>query len=319
MLKNFKQIALRSIERDYVQSITKRMVNGKYVFLMYHGVSADDHCSKDWLQLRESDFRDQMEHLKANYDVVSMRDVLNDTVTETRTGPNIVITFDDGYANNYHYAYPILKELGLPATIFLVTSMIDTDRMFWFDKLFSCLPRENGIEWVTNTIESFKDTPPNEIDATVDAWVKDHGYTIRDASRKRYANLRTEQIAEMADSGLITFGSHTHNHELLTKMNDYDVEATLRTSFHILESLPGSIPVACYPNGWFNPSHLEISRDIGYQMAVRADHNIDGVWEYKPGDLEIPRWGIGRGMCLAKYTTIVSGALHVLRCLSRKL
>ena len=47
----------------------------------------------------------------------------------------VVITFDDGYKDNYLYAYPILKKHRIPATIFLATGHIDTGKLFWWDKV----------------------------------------------------------------------------------------------------------------------------------------------------------------------------------------
>ena len=85
------------------------------------------------------------------------------------------VTFDDGYANNFSHALPILRELNVPATIFLATKYLDMDRPFPFE------------DWPGMDASR---VPP-------EAWLP----------------LTTEQCRKMLDSGLIEIGAHTHSHE----------------------------------------------------------------------------------------------------------
>ena len=101
--------------------------------LLYHRVT--DQLSPHELAIPVAAFRRQMEYLAKNCDVLSMDDLLqvlsgrDASVAPGSSGrPKVVITFDDGYRDNYTNAYPVLKELGLPATIFLITGMIGTDK-----------------------------------------------------------------------------------------------------------------------------------------------------------------------------------------------
>ena len=85
-----------------------------------------------------------------------------------------VVTFDDGYDNVYRNAWPILKELSVPATVFMVTSYLDADRPFTFD------------DWVA----------AGSADVPATAWKP----------------LSTAHCAEMIEHGLVEIGSHTHTH-----------------------------------------------------------------------------------------------------------
>ena len=318
MLKN---TAKRMIESSAFQRLTRGRYNNQTIILMYHGVCENATCHNDWLQVQEADFREQMKHLSENYDVISLMDAINGTPIEKKhVGPNIVITFDDGYENNYKFAYPILETLRLPATIFLVTDYVGTDKLFWYDKLYSTMYPHYPMERIERMIAMFKKFHPADIDMMVDEYIARLNRVVPDDARAWYSNLMCWQITEMARSGLITFGSHTQNHELLTNLTLDEVRATLSKSFLDLQTVPGSIPVICYPNGWYNGEIVNISSEIGYKAATRADHNGGGVWNMSP-DLTfplIPRWGIPRNLKIETFSTIVSGSLQALRTISRK-
>ena len=80
-------------------------------------------------------FAARMAHIARHYRVMTVED-LAAGLQEGRVPKNaLAITFDDGYRDNFTHAAPILKRLGLPATIFLVTGHIDTPRALWFDRL----------------------------------------------------------------------------------------------------------------------------------------------------------------------------------------
>lgn len=89
---------------------------------MYHRVN--DNLQPNDLVVPVAKFREQMSYLKKNCEVIGIERLLS----EERKKQKVVITFDDGYRDNYLNAYPILKELGLPGTIFLITGMINTDK-----------------------------------------------------------------------------------------------------------------------------------------------------------------------------------------------
>ncbi|MEX2287759.1 MAG: polysaccharide deacetylase family protein [Planctomycetaceae bacterium] len=86
-----------------------------------------------------------------------------------------VVTFDDGYANNLHYAWPVLKELNVPATIFLATAFIDTEEPFPFD------------DW----------SAKGSSHVCPESWKP----------------LTFAQCDQLLDSGLIELGAHTHTHD----------------------------------------------------------------------------------------------------------
>lgn len=94
--------------------------------IMYHNIDKKADSSK--LNVSPESFKKQMSFLKRHkYNVVRLEE-LPDLIKKGKVlYKTIVITFDDGYENNYIYAFPILKELNLPATIFIAPALMDTE------------------------------------------------------------------------------------------------------------------------------------------------------------------------------------------------
>lgn len=92
--------------------------------LMYHYIH---EFKENHLCMPREKFREQMRYLKENgYNIISLDELYSYYADGTPIPDNaVVITFDDGYDDNYYFAYPILKEMGFKATIFVITSKID--------------------------------------------------------------------------------------------------------------------------------------------------------------------------------------------------
>jgi peptidoglycan/xylan/chitin deacetylase (PgdA/CDA1 family) len=92
--------------------------------LMYHSI--DDRGKETKLSLSPESFARQMEFLhKYRYNVVGLDKIAIYMRKKEKIPPRTVaITFDDGYYNNYQYAYPVLKRYGIPATIFIIIKMV---------------------------------------------------------------------------------------------------------------------------------------------------------------------------------------------------
>lgn len=100
------------------------------------------------------DFAAQMQWLvRSGYQVVSLSDLADRLLKGERLADNLVsITFDDGYADNYLHAFPVLKQHGLPATVFLVTGKINHDPLFLtFNQMDQM--RAHGIEFGAHTVD----------------------------------------------------------------------------------------------------------------------------------------------------------------------
>jgi len=111
------------------QSHSKSEKESSIPIFMYHSISENE---KGLFKVPEDNFYKQMKYLKDNgYNTLSL-DELYDHLTNNIPflDKSVVITFDDGYSDNYKNAYPILKEFGLRATIFTITDYIEGSSYF---------------------------------------------------------------------------------------------------------------------------------------------------------------------------------------------
>ena len=109
-----------------VAKITKPFIGSKKelsVILNYHSIHPT--CK---FATKPDDFRIQMEYIASNFNVVSLHDLYEMKIGKRDFPEKVaVVTFDDGYEDNYKYAFPVLKSLGIPATIFLTTGFINEE------------------------------------------------------------------------------------------------------------------------------------------------------------------------------------------------
>jgi len=192
-------------------------IQGKYVvpIAMYHSVSPEA-SPKNALAISTETLRRQMRFLKSHhYNVLSLESLVT-LIKERKRIPSktISITFDDGYKDNYIYAFPILKKYHLPATVFIITDEVGrADRLSW------------------------------------------------------------DEIKEMQDSGIITFGSHTLGPEpLINIKSEQEIKRQILDSKKILEEKLGRQANAfSYPEGRFNDKIKQLVREAGYKLAVATN------------------------------------------------
>jgi peptidoglycan/xylan/chitin deacetylase (PgdA/CDA1 family) len=119
--------------------------------LMYHYVSdppADADRVRVDLSVTPRRFEEQLRYLKdAGYTCVSLSDLVRYLQEGTPLPPNpVVLTFDDGYVDNYLYAFPLLRQYGFRGTFFVITGFLDEQRHGYLSWEQAATMEENGMD-----------------------------------------------------------------------------------------------------------------------------------------------------------------------------
>lgn len=309
--------------------LLRRCAREDIAVLMYHGLAPDESGIDAWTMVKVSSFRRQMQHLQKYCNVISAGDLFSEPATGSRGRSDrrkVMITFDDGYRSNYEYAYPILQELRLPATIFVATGFVDTTNLFWYDKVIYAIQCSQRVAldlraYGLGVFDLTRANPARRWDdiQTVLTAIKTLDFDRRErlaesiagelgassGNRSLFYPLKREDILAMHRSGLIAFGSHTDRHEILTQLTPQRVEETVATSLTKLRGIVGEdCRIFSYPNGDHNEQLMALMRDADIDYAFTT---CKAFWKNTSSNWSIPRIGIGGYDSFGKFAALVSG------------
>lgn len=322
-----------------VDRLFRFLNRNKLLVIMYHGITADHFDPPVWTQLPVNIFRSQIEFLRNHYQIVTLGEIVDAVRSNKPFSERVaLVTFDDGLKNNYNVAFPVLKHLGVPATIFLTVDLIGTKEILWFDECYLIL-REAAIRNLEPNLPTADALEHFRAGRIWDAYVvcveqmkrighekrkfqleKLRGYVPVDRARwlGNFGILDWDEIRCMKRSGLIDFGVHTATHCILTELAEDRWEREIVEPKLKLEARLGTkVETFCYPNGRpaidFHSGHMEYLRKKGYVCAFTTEGNIFS-W---PGadSMAIGRIPAGNdGTSDPAYFRLnTSGAIHFLR------
>lgn len=202
--------------------------------LNYHRIgdgTASPYDRELWSATADA-FDAQVSFLARQCDVISPGDI--DAALAARSGRHVVITFDDGYLDNYQLAFPILRRHGVPATFFIATGFIDRPSVPWWDEIAWLLrnttrSRLSLAPWFGKPLDVGQRRTPaiRKVLAKYKSLPADHAARLlaglRDAAGVTHPQgapghwMDWSMIREMADAGM-TIGGHTVHHPVLSRL-----------------------------------------------------------------------------------------------------
>ncbi|HSM86579.1 MAG TPA: polysaccharide deacetylase family protein [Candidatus Limnocylindrales bacterium] len=260
--------------------------------VMYHGITPPNAAA----------FAEQLRYLVQNFRIVTLERLVQRF--KRRSGPagdEIALTFDDGLRNNWSVVYPLLKDLRAPATFFVCPGLIESGKWLWNHEVrcrLQSLPPESVME-----LARYLSIPGQSIECII-AWMK--GLDLDDRRRaegviriatRRFApspeqrqayDMMTWQELARLDPALITVGSHSFSHPILTTLDDGQLGAELRESRRKLEeNLGRPVEYFCYPNGSLDSRvYRAVKRE--YSAAVTTESGLLDR-EAQPDPYRLPR------------------------------
>lgn len=244
--------------------------------------------------------------LAKRFEIIALDEAVRRARSGALSGRSLSITFDDGYADNYTVALPILRKFNAPATFFVASGFLDGGRM-WNDSIIEAcrhLPEgrfETGEEvtrdvalgdWgsrraaAQRLIGAWKHLPPESRQQHVDRFAALADDLPNDLM------MTTEQLRDLADTSGVTIGGHTISHPILASLDNSQARSEIEGGKRSLEEkLQREISVFAYPNGKYGQDyrdeHAQIVRNAGFRYAVATDW---GTLSSTTDNCKIPRF-----------------------------
>ncbi len=282
----------------------------------------------------EGNLRAQIDYLSRHYHVMHLEEALKELYATKSVAHSdkfgsdhripLVLTFDDGYLDNYTYAWPLVKKFQIPMTIFIIPGYVESGHYFWWLAAKRLLKQVDGakvkfdgqtyqlsnpVEWETlrkvidtrlryatsvTEREAFLVSLQQELGVSLPVRGMD-GIAARDEDA---LPMTWEQMREMEESGFVSFGAHTVNHPVLSALSDQEeLQYEVGESRSLLEQKLGHpVLTFAYPIGkpqHFGDQSVHAVKSAGYSWALTTieDTNTDETDPYLlrrlPGDVDV--------------------------------
>lgn len=240
-----------------------------------------------------SDFDKQMKFVSNNFNVLNFHDLSMLRRNGEKVPDNsLIITFDDGYLDNYTNAFPVLKQYGLTAVFFVSTRFIGSELPFWFDFVVGLV--KSGVPLFEHRclMDFFPNHFGSKSGSDLYVSVRDYMMSIPNSDRAKICNIMYENfitgemasqvseikamswdhLREMHDAGM-EIGSHTRGHAILNTCTDESAHDEIAGSMEdISRQLDSSVVSISYPVGnqrfFPRPDIIRLVQEVGYQWGI---------------------------------------------------
>lgn len=262
-----------------------------------------------------------VQFITSSFHVLPLQEAV-ERLREHRLPPaSACITFDDGYADNYTVALPVLERYGASATFFIATRFLDGGRM-WNDTIVEAL-RHTSRSVLSREVLELPQVPDLELTSMTARWkaaeriihaVKHVPQPERDRLTDRLQDwaqcrlpqdlmMSSEQVRSMSNRGMV-IGAHTLTHPIMIRLSDEQARREVAESRAELNDLLGHpVELFAYPNGRpgldYGPRDVQLVRELGFKAAVSTawgascgDDDFYQLRRFTPWDRSNGRFGL---------------------------
>lgn len=275
------------------------LVGHPAVILLYHRV-AELRADPQQLAVRPDHFEAHMSVLKEEYLPLGADEFAGHLKGKKKFPKgSVLVTFDDGYADNFQYALPILESRQIQALFFITTSFLNTGRELWWDDLERILL---GTKMKPHALALHIESEKYRYDTSQEKVLWDIYYQLQ--KRLRFAHpdviasvvkqlqiwaalpeegrpenrlMSFDELKRMAASPSAALGAHTHRHAAIGMLSYEEQEQEILQSRQILESLTGNpVRYFSYPFGakkvlgskrYYNKESLKVVKELDFELA----------------------------------------------------
>ncbi len=285
-------------------------------------------------------FAQHIDYIRERHNPISASDLAH-WLEGTGTLPPrpALITFDDGYRDNAEIAWPILRERGVPAVIFLATDYIGTGRAFLWDFAAYCFSKCKATSVEIPLIGATNLSSATQRDAATIAWVeaakllpgalRDEavvalaealGVAMPEPDAFQHLYMDWTDVQRLSQEG-VEFGGHTHTHPILTRLPLDESCAEIDVSIERLTAALGARPRAfAYPNGSaqdFSVDHEQTAQRAGISMGFSLEPGPQPLAQVRARPMAIRRIYVGERDSLPRFIAKVNGAARLGEMLHR--
>lgn len=283
--QGLKNIAKTILYNSGLTELMLHLSRGKLCILCYHRISDPDNGLR-YLAVPQDVFEQQILFLKKYFTILPFSDAMERFKAGSIKEPILVLTFDDGYADNYSYAFPVLKKHNLTATIFLTVGYIGTAKSLWWNRVADIIMNSSNysggfnekVEAIEDIAHSLKKMGSKDREAKIESLQERFKSRAKGVTEEREF-LNWDEIREMDRHG-IDFGSHTLTHPDLTILSQEEARKEILHSKEILERFLGrGISSFAYPYGFYRDDIKKIVRQSNYLYARSSLEGFNSIGE----------------------------------------
>ena len=284
----------------WLLGVWNRFFKKRLVILAYHRIlpNWDDSFPGDLelISASSQDFDWQMQLIKKQFNVIDFNHVLDVLNHKQKARNAIVVTFDDGFADNYLHAYPILSRNRVPATIFVSTDYLGTNETFWFEQVAEIyqrlldrgeainLPdigyayspdqqgvsREQGLFKLLSALKNAKNEQRVDAIAQLKLQLGYTPLTVDQISRP----MTWPEAGELRQNN-IAIESHTCSHPILSQCDDNQLANEIIGSKKKIEEQLGACKVIAFPVGRAESYDKRV-----LDLVTQADYALGCSYQY---------------------------------------
>jgi peptidoglycan/xylan/chitin deacetylase (PgdA/CDA1 family) len=270
---------LKNIYYTFLKKKNRLLYGRPVLVLLYHRVNDEVDLKLSKLTVSLANFEAQLLYFKEHFQILSLDD---EWTSLHKTG--LVITFDDGYADNLLNALPLLEKYNIPATIFVTTLNSNTTNEFWWDRFvfdyyatsdFFFLPgfeekvskKECTYTFCVEIVSKLGNEDRNKWFLEFESVNK-----LNYKDRESYRSLTNSELRVLSEHPLINIGLHTHHHYALGGLSYQEQKEELLLSVNQLNELvTNSVKYLAVPFGSYNDNTLEIAEDLNFKGVLLAN------------------------------------------------
>lgn len=290
-LKELTRIGLsRVVVGAGIAKVSRKLYpkNGATILCGHRVSDNDEGCLEG---LRPSWLAEQLEYLSRHYHFLPLSKLLDCYERQQSIPPNsVVITFDDGFRDNFTNAYPILRQYHVPATVFLATGCVSNGDLPWpqqvgymfqktkVDRVCHITTKEVPVTLRTSRDRNVARATVREVLGHMPRVERERsllelsGLLQVDIPRDRM--LTWDHVKTMQNGG-IEFGAHSFSHPWMARLSPEEARWEMEASLHDIQHRCGTArPPFVFPAGSFTPDLVRMAISVGFGCVFRSHYSV---------------------------------------------